>query len=109
MWEVWNEPNLTNVWSPKPDPGAYTSQALLSQDSPNVANVSEAGDRLGAVVRGRRAPTEDVAAIADAGGATTFPGSASLVAGLAGQVLLSQDALNVPDDAEAGDRFGASV
>ncbi len=25
VWGVWNEPNLTNFWSPKPDPAAYTN------------------------------------------------------------------------------------
>jgi hypothetical protein len=23
-WEIWNEPNIHNFWSPKPDPAAYT-------------------------------------------------------------------------------------
>ena len=54
-------------------------------------------------------PYEVVAAYADAGGVTVFAGSTSVVLGLAVQVNLNQDALNVPDDAEAGDRLGWSV
>jgi hypothetical protein len=34
VWEVWNEPNLSVFWSPKPDPGAYT--ALLTASAAGI-------------------------------------------------------------------------
>ena len=96
-------------------------QPLLTQDSPNVADASEAGDRFGAAVvaadynrDGRAdvmagAPNEDVAASADAGGGGVLAGSASAVVGVLTQVNLNQETPGVPDDPEAGDRFGSSL
>ncbi len=55
------------------------------------------------------APSEDVGAYADTGGSIAAFGSASVVVGLAVQINLNQDAAGVPDDPEAGDRFGAAL
>ena len=30
IWEIWNEPNNTHFWEPKPDPAAYAALALVA-------------------------------------------------------------------------------
>ncbi|HEX2064895.1 MAG TPA: hypothetical protein VHE80_10795, partial [Acidimicrobiales bacterium] len=98
-----------------------SDQGFLAQGLLNVSDSIESGDRMGAVLAagdfnrdGRAdvaagAPTEDVDAFADAGGVSVMYGSATAVAGLSAQVLVSQATAGVPDDPEGGDRFGAGL
>ena len=98
-----------------------SAQVFVSQNLAGVEASSESGDRMGAALaagdynRDGKAdlmvgvPTEDVGSLSDAGGASPVYGSGSGLVGLSSQVFLGQDTLNVPDDAESGDRFGFSV
>jgi hypothetical protein len=52
-WEVWNEPNLTFFWAPKPDPAGYT--ALLGP----AYDAIKAVDPSSTVISGGLAPAEN--------------------------------------------------
>lgn len=54
-WEIWNEPNLTNFWAPKPDPAAYT--ALLK----SAYQAVKAADPSAVVIAGALSPATDPA------------------------------------------------
>jgi hypothetical protein len=53
VWEIWNEPNLSNFWSPKPDPARYT--ALLKAAAGAVRSV----DPGATVILGGLSPATD--------------------------------------------------
>ncbi len=52
-WEIWNEPNVSTFWSPKPDPGAYT--ALLVRASAAIKHV----EPHATIISGGLAPASD--------------------------------------------------
>jgi hypothetical protein len=52
-WEIWNEPNLFTMWSPRPNVGQYT--ALLKASYPKI----KAADRSATVVTGGFSPGYD--------------------------------------------------
>ena len=93
---------------------------LWSQDSPEIEDAPESGDRFGHSVAAGDfnadgfddmavgVQREDVGAVADAGAVNVIYGSA---AGLtaAGDQFWTQDSPDVEDVAEAGDYFGTSV
>jgi len=54
-WEIWNEPNLTNFWAPKPDPAAYT--ALLK----SAYQAVKTADPTAVVLAGALSPATDPA------------------------------------------------
>ena len=98
------------------DLATLTPTVGLSQDSPGVSGVAEAGDafgdRLAFAVLGRAessirlavsAPAEDGAAV-DSGLVQVFP-----VTEVAAEVGYAQDSPGIPGAAEAGDRFGTSL
>jgi hypothetical protein len=53
VWEIWNEPNIYNMWAPLPNPGLYTS--MLKTAYPRVKAV----DPNATVVVGSTAPSAD--------------------------------------------------
>lgn len=83
---------------------------LLSQDTPGVEGVSEAGDQFGCSVslaEGKLAVgvcSDDLGALNGAGSVQLFP-----LANLAADVLYSQDNVGWPGEAATGDLFGVSV
>jgi hypothetical protein len=92
---------------------------VVTQDSPAVDDVAEAGDQFGYSIavnvssgspRGQvvvvGAPGEDVGAVRDAGSVTLLR---SETPGLQGFVVFNQDSKGMPGAAEPGDRFGHSV
>jgi hypothetical protein len=52
-WEIWNEPNVSTFWSPKPDPAAYT--ALLERASAAIKHV----EPHATIISGGLAPASD--------------------------------------------------
>lgn len=54
-WEIWNEPNLSNFWAPKPNPGAYT--ALVKAAYPAIKAI----DPTATVLAGALSPATDPA------------------------------------------------
>jgi hypothetical protein len=90
----------------------------LSQDSPGVSGVAEAGDRFGASVSFGTSPGvgglavgvpgEDVGSAKDAGMVQTFTGVVNGTRPRQSQ-WFTQNSPSVPGGVEAGDRFGASV
>ncbi|MEV4413293.1 M4 family metallopeptidase [Catellatospora sp. NPDC049609] len=97
-----------------------TGSQWFHQDVTDVPDNAEAGDAFGLALSagdvtqdGKAdlvvgAPSEDVGATANAGAVFVLRGaSGGLTA--AGSQVLDQDSPVVPDSAEAGDRFGASV
>jgi hypothetical protein len=89
---------------------------LLTQDSPEVPGVAEAGDNFGlALAAGDFAgdgfvdlavgSAEDVGTAEDAGAINTLPGSAGGLTGVGGQ-LLTRNSPGVPGSAEPNDSFG---
>ncbi len=94
--------------------------AWISQDSPGVPGVAEAGDQMGAdvavgdvngdgyadVVAG--VPGEDFDGLTDPGSFLVLKGSAQGLTGTGAQVF-SQNSDGLPGVAEAHDRFGAKV
>jgi hypothetical protein len=83
--------------------GAVTSCEGLSQDSPNVPGVAEAGDHFGAAIASGLyeyigVPGEDIGSAVDAG--------MILAANLEG---VTQNTEGVPGAPESGDQFGASI
>jgi len=52
-WEIWNEPNVAQFWTPRPDPSAYA--ALLSAAYPAI----KAADPGATVVTGGLSPARD--------------------------------------------------
>jgi polysaccharide biosynthesis protein PslG len=52
-WEIWNEPNMISMWSPRPNVGQYT--ALLKAAYPKI----KAADRGATVVTGGFSPAYD--------------------------------------------------
>jgi polysaccharide biosynthesis protein PslG len=52
-WEVWNEPNLSGTWGPKPDPASYTQ--LLRAAASSIRSV----DRSATVMVGGLSPAGD--------------------------------------------------
>lgn len=85
----------------------------ITQDSPGVSGVGEAGDRFGAAIAGGYGalavgvPGEDVGSAKDAGMVQTFFGTSP--AKLRFATSLTQNSPYVPGAVEPGDRFGASV
>ncbi len=54
-WEIWNEPNLTNFWAPKPSPSDYTN--LLK----SAYRAIKAADPTATVLAGALSPATDPA------------------------------------------------
>ncbi len=100
--------------------GLDPSGELITQDSPGVPGIVEAGDRLGFAMTtgdfdgdGRvdlavGAPGESIGSEASAGAVFVFPGSASGL-NLSGASSLHQDTSGVPGGSESGDQFGSSL
>jgi hypothetical protein len=94
-------------------PVAAAHVDTLRQGTPAVpGTAAEGSDRFGEVLGPNRlgvvvgVPAEDVGSVADAGMVVLIgPSSGSYVA----RALLTQNTLDVPGAAEAGDRFGAAV
>ncbi|HEX8104125.1 MAG TPA: FG-GAP-like repeat-containing protein, partial [Solirubrobacteraceae bacterium] len=96
--------------------GLAAGSSLLTQDTADVAEAAEAGDRFGAALAAADlggtaaaelvvgAPFEDLGAVADAGAVHVLPGGTA-----AGSSLWTQDSTGVAETAEAGDRFGAAL
>lgn len=55
VWEIWNEPNITAFWKPRPDPSAYAE--LLAAAYPAI----KSADRDATVVSGGLSPAPDAA------------------------------------------------
>jgi hypothetical protein len=95
---------------------------LVTQNSPGVPGVAEAGDAFGSSIavgesRGTRSkdvridvavgsPREDVGTVRDAGSVTLLTSEQT---GITGRVALDQDTAGFAGSVEAGDRFGQSV
>ncbi|HYP46625.1 MAG TPA: VCBS repeat-containing protein [Propionibacteriaceae bacterium] len=95
-------------------------EQLVTQDSPDVSGVAEAGDEFGSSIAFGRigtanpgrdvaigAPGEDVGTVRDAGSVSIFadvPGT-----GLVGRSTVTQDTAGFDGTAETSDRFGHSV
>jgi hypothetical protein len=95
--------------------GVATYLETITQDSPLVPGVAEAGDHFGAVLAGQVAngvvigvPDEDIGTLKDAGTVQrlrTDPGTDALIQA----TDVNQNSAGVPGTAEAGDRFGAAL
>lgn len=90
-----------------------TDVEVVTEDSPGVAGVAEAGDGFGAVLGAQfpggvvvGTPMEDVGSAKDAGAVTLLRGDGTRV--WVGHDF-SEQTEGVPGVAEAGDRFGAAV
>jgi hypothetical protein len=96
-----------------PIPGGVLGQPVaVTQDSPGVAGVAEAGDRFGSVLSGGTShdvivgiPLEDVGGLVDAGTVASLALRDSRWTGRE----WSENSPLIPGVAEAGDRFGAAV
>jgi type VII secretion-associated serine protease mycosin len=101
--------------------GVKTSgSTLITQDSPNVGDTAELGDRFGSVIAtgdvnndsyddvAVGTPSEDFGSMLDVGLVHLFLGSST---GLktSGSQMWSQASTAVPDDVEASDRFGSAL
>ncbi|WP_148045040.1 FG-GAP-like repeat-containing protein [Nocardioides marmorisolisilvae] len=97
-----------------------TGGRLFTENSTGLAGTAESGDGFGAALATGHldpdayadlaigVPAEDVGSIANAGAAYTLRGSAAGLTG-AGSRLLTENAPDHPDQAEAGDDFGFSL
>jgi hypothetical protein len=92
-----------------------TGSVGITQNSPGMPGVAEAGDRFGAALVGScngnnlnvvGVPGEDVGQLRDAGAAESYSGCGSTFR--AGKVL-TENSPGIPGVAEAGDEFGAAI
>jgi hypothetical protein len=98
-----------------------TGSQQWTQASAGISDDPEPGDHFGATLAAGNVnsstpadeliigvPDEDLGAVRDAGIVQILKGSPSKLTG-AGSQTFSQDSANIPDAAEAGDRFGSSL
>jgi hypothetical protein len=90
IWQIWNEPNLTSYWCPRPDPAAYAElfaqAAKAIKEAQPQARVITAGlalhNHLGrpadveSFLAGALAARPDLWALADGAGVHMYPGGA---------------------------------
>jgi hypothetical protein len=99
---------------------ATANNQLWGQDHAGITDVAETNDHFGASLaigsygNGDRydlvigVPDEDVGTIANAGAINIIYGGATTLS-TSGQKLLHQNAIGVPDNAEANDGFGKAL
>ncbi|WP_153534201.1 FG-GAP-like repeat-containing protein [Streptomyces sp. RB17] len=116
---VVGEDSLRIVYAGKQGLGAGAPQ-VITQDTPGVPGVQEAGDEFGRSVSVRDVdgdgcadilagvPYEDFGRVKNAGTFALVPGGRSGATG-AGAKVFSQDSAGVPGTAESGDMFGATA
>ena len=99
--------NLTSSTGSGPVDGAQ----VLSQDTPGVPGISEAGDHFGASLSNGvvGVPDEDIGSIANAGMIQVFDAAPGITGAVVPGPAYDENTPGVPGIAETGDRFGAAL